>query len=187
MIKKWMDAWGYYLLAALCVGVIVFSAVWTRSAFTPAAPDAAALSDESQRLAAVTPSPAPPSCHAPADGAILRHFSAAPVYFSDTGLWCVHPAVDYAASPGDPIYAVMAGTVTEHPEGVAVSHENGLVSVYWGIDVCLVEPGAPVRAGDIIARASANVPFEGTGHVCVSLYAQDQPIDWENPIDSTAK
>ncbi|NLD82551.1 MAG: hypothetical protein GX637_00145, partial [Clostridiales bacterium] len=55
-MRKWMDAWGYYLLAAVCVGVILFSAVWTRS-LRSALPDAQALSDQSQRLSDVTPAP----------------------------------------------------------------------------------------------------------------------------------
>lgn len=74
---------GYYLLAALCAAVILFSALWTKQL---RAREAAVLRDESQHLSDVTPSPLPISTCVPA-GEFLRGYSEAPVYFARPGQW----------------------------------------------------------------------------------------------------
>ncbi|MBQ9264524.1 MAG: M23 family metallopeptidase [Clostridia bacterium] len=186
MIKKWMETWGYYVLAVLCMAVIIFSAVWTRKNQDPL-PNAEALSDGSQRLSDVTPQPTARPTRRPVDGPVLRSFSQAPVYFDACHLWRVHPATDFAVSPGDPVYTILGGTVEMCDGEVRVDHGNELRSVYRGVQEIQVTNGQFVRAGDVIARASSSVPFEGTGHVCVAIYQDDQPLDLEKLLDSPSQ
>ena len=175
-MKKWMEAWGAYLLAALCLGVIVFSALWTgpRNA---APPGAQALSDGSQRLADVTPAPTAPPYAKPCGGSVARGFSQDVQYFEQTGLWQAHPGVDYAAAPGDAVYAMADGTARLAPAGVEIDHGNGLQSLYRGLAEIRVKEGQRVRRGDVIGLAGGFVPFEGDGFVCVSLYKDGKAVD----------
>lgn len=183
-MRKWMDVWGYYLLAVMCVGVILFSAVWTRHARTGEAPGTQVLSDGAQHLAEVTPAPAaPPACR-PAEGAVLRGFSETPVYFPETGLWRVHRAVDYAASPGDPVRALMRGTVALAGDAVRVQHGDGSVSLYRGLDSVDVREGQTVQAGETLGHAGRRVPFEGGGCVCVSLLLNGEAVDPERLLQT---
>ncbi len=183
-MRKWMDAWGYYLLAAMCVGVILFSAVWTRT-LRQNLPDAQAVSDQSQRLSDVTPSPASQPFQRPCAGEILRGFTLSPVYFEETGLWLVHPAVDYAAAAGSPVRAMASGTVSRADGSLRLDHGSGLVSVIRGLaDVCATD-GQAVRAGEVIGYAGGRVPFEGIGAVCVALYRDGEPVDPESFFEGT--
>ena len=177
-MRKWMDAWGYYLLAAVCVGVILFSAVWTCS-LRSALPDAQALSDQSQRLSDVTPAPTARPLQRPCEGAVLRPFSLSPVYFEETGLWLVHPAVDYRAAAGDPVCAMAEGTVSLTEDGLRLDHGNGLISVYRGLADIQAAEGQTVRAGEVIGHAGGRVLFEGSGFVCVALYQEGEAVDPE--------
>lgn len=177
-MRKWMEAWGAYLLAALCLGVIVFSALWTgpRSA---APPGAQALSDGSQRLSDVTPAPTARAWARPCAGDVARPFGDGVQYFEQTGLWQTHRAVDYAAAPGDAVRALADGTAKPVPEGVEIDHGDGLRSLYRGLAEIRVREGQQVRAGDVIGLAGGGVPFEGNGFVCVALYRDGEAVDPE--------
>ena len=94
--KKAAETWGVYGLALLCAAVILFSAWWTRG---QDAAERQALSDGSQRLQDATASPAPLRLVRPCAGELVRGFDAAPVFFAQSGLWQIHPRLDFAA-PG---------------------------------------------------------------------------------------
>lgn len=181
-MKKWMDAWGYYVLAALCAGIILFSAVWTRSARPLALPDAQALSDASQRLSDVTPAPTETAFHRPAAGDAVRPFSPEPVFFPDTGLWQIHPGTDFSAAPGDPVRAVLSGKAEIDGGILRIAHGQGLTSEYRGLAEITVKDGQSVKAGEIVGKAGSSVPFEGGGIVCIRLYRDGKPVPW-NPDD----
>ena len=169
MLRKWMDEWGYYVLTLLCVGVIVVSALWTRSWKSVPGEEAPALSDESQRLRdAATPLPATVYCR-PCSGEVLQSFSDMPVFFPHTGLWQVHQAVDYAAEAGDVIVALMDGEAAVEEAGLILRSGDGGLAVYRGLEIVTVRPGQQVRAGEPVGLAGALVPWEGTGRVCVSF------------------
>ena len=178
-IKRGMEKWGQYLLALLCAGVILLSAVWTRRQQELENGEQAALSDQSQRLAQVMQTSEPAAYIRPSEGQIIRGFSASPIYFPETGVWMSHPGLDFAAA-GETVCAMAAGTVLSCGEEIRIDHGNGLESLYRGILDCRVQPGQKVRAGEAIGMAGAAVPFEGQDHVCVMLFQDGTPTAFGN-------
>ena len=183
MIRRGMEKWGHYLLALLCAGVILLSAVWTRRQQAMENADQTALSDQGQRLAQAVQTPEPAAYTRPASGAVIRHCSASPVFFPDTGVWMIHPGLDFAAAEGEKVYALAAGTVVSCDGGVRVDHGYGIESLYRGVLEIGVRPGQRVRAGDALGTAGAFIPFEGQGHVCVALYRDGTPVTFGDGWD----
>ena len=175
-IKRGMESWGHYLLALLCAGVILLSAVWTRKQQALENADQAALSDQGERLAQAMETPEPIAFARPAAGAVLRGYCESPVFFPETGVWRTHPCLDFAAEAGETVCALAAGTVVSCGEEIRIDHGDGRESLYRGIRESKVQPGQRVRAGDAIGTAGASVPFEGQGHVCVALYQEGVPV-----------
>lgn len=175
-MRKWLEAWGAYLLAGLCACVILFSAVWTRNTQQMAAPGAQALSDQSQRLSEVSPQPTAAPQLSACEGEILRPFTLSPVYFADTGLWMIHPAVDYRAAAGERVLAMMDGTARITPDGLTLQCAGETEIRYRGLREITVEEGQSLRAGQEIGRAGAWVPFEGMC-VCVAMYKNGEAAD----------
>lgn len=115
--------WGHYLLALLCAGVILLSALWTRQQQLLEIADAQVLADDSQRLSDAA---SPPPSLAPAlptkNGRVLRLYSEVPLYFPAYGLWRVHPGVDYEAAVGEMIFAIRSGSVQIEDDGLYLLH-----------------------------------------------------------------
>ncbi len=176
-IRRGMEKWGHYLLALLCAGVVLLSAVWTREQQTAEKGEQAALSDQGQRLTQVQQTPEPAVFARPAEGAIIRRFSASPVYFPETGVWMAHPGLDFAAA-GEPVYALAAGTVLSSEGGVRLDHGDSIESLYRGLREIRVKPGQRVRAGEALGKAGEHVPFEGPGHICVTLFREGKPAEY---------
>ena len=177
-IKKGMERWGHYLLALLCAAVILLSAVWTRRQQEAENADQAALSDQGQRLAQAMRTPEPLAFTRPAAGAVIRDYSESPLFFSETGVWMIHPGLDFDAAAGETVGTLAAGTVLSCEDGIRIDHGDGLESLYRGVQDCKVIPGQKVRAGDALGTAGAAVPFEGQGHVCVTLFQNGMPISF---------
>lgn len=187
-LGRLLERWGYYGLALLCAAVILLSALWTRE--QPLSPPASqALSDGSQRLSqAVSPAPSPGMLCRPTAGALLRGYSETPVFFPALSLWQAHPALDFSAEPGAPVYALAAGTLAANAEGVCVRHEDGGESLYRGVALAEKAPGQQVKAGERIGTATGSVPFEGAGHICVKLLEKDgASVNWLERIDTDDK
>ncbi len=180
MLKRFhrgMEAWGHYLLALLCAGVILLSAAWTREQRTAEQAGQQALSDQSQRLADLPPQE--PYAR-PTEGAILRGFSAETVYFPSVRAWQTHRAVDFAAADGEPVRAMLEGTVISCADGcVRLRHHDGMESLYRGLKQIDVSPGQFLRQGALLGRAGARVPYEGAGHICVTLMKDGVPLPFE--------
>lgn len=181
-IRRGMEKWGHYLLALLCAGVILLSAVWTRQQQEAENADQMALSDQGQRLAEVQKTSEPTVYVRPAAGAVIQGYSESPVFFPETGVWMIHPGLDFVAEAGETVYALAAGTVISCKDEIRLDHGNGCESLYRGILECKVLPGQKVRAGDALGTAGGSVPFEGQGHVCVTLFQDGKPAafgtDW---------
>ena len=171
-----MEKWGHYLLALLCAGVIVLSAAWTREQQGTEQANQTALSDQSQRLSTAAKPTEAPTLTRPAAGAVLRGYSAGPVFFPQTGVWKAHPALDFEAEDGAPVYALSEGTVLSRDGDVCVDHGEMGVARYRGLKEILVQPGQLVRAGAMLGRAGGRIPYEGEGHVCVSLTREGAAI-----------
>ena len=183
MLKKFrrgFDAWGHYLLALLCAGVILLSAVWTREQRAEENAGHQASSDQSQRLSQVTVPSQEEAYGRPTKGEILRSFSKEPVYFPNPRLWSVHSAVDFGAEEGEKVYAMRAGTVISCGDGcVRLRHENRVEILYRGLKKIDVSPGQSVRKGGVLGLAGCHVPFEGDGHICVALFENGIPIPFD--------
>lgn len=182
-LERTMEKWGHYLLALLCAGVVLLSAVWTRSLPPEPAGDQLALSDQSERLSR----PSEPSGKAPwirpAAGPVAQGYSLSPVYFPETRLWQAHPGVDFEAPAGTKIRAMAAGTVLAcGKDSVRLKHGDGLESLYRGLSVVRALPGQKMAAGAVLGEAGARIPGEGEGRVCVTLYDHGQPISFEEAM-----
>ena len=182
-IMRGLETWGHYLLALLCAAVILLSAVWTQEQQAAEYGDQAALSDQSQRLAEAQQTRTPDMLARPAAGAVARAFSASPVFFPETGVWMVHPGLDFAAAEGETVCALAAGTVVSCENGIRVDHGRGRESLYRGVEEIRVRPGQKVRAGETLGTAGGAVPFEGRGHICVTLYQDGAPIPFGEEWD----
>ena len=185
-LRRGFEGWGHYLLALLCAGVILLSAAWTREQRAGEISGQQALSDQSQRLSQVVPPPEQKDCGRPAEGKLLRGYSDTPVFFPASRMWRIHPATDFEAAAGDRVYAVLAGTVVSCENGcVRLDHGDGLGSLYRGLKQMDVSVGQTVRKGAVLGKAGGRVPYEGAGHICVTLLENGvpRPVDWhESPI-----
>lgn len=176
-IKRGFAAWGHYLLALLCAGIILLSAAWTREERMSEAAEQQALFDQSQRLEQVKREPIKNTCSRPTDGEILRGYSEETMYFPIVRIWQKHHAVDFAAADGDKVRAMLDGTVVACEDGcVCLCHEDGLKSIYRGLKQIDVSRGQSICQGAAIGLAGARIPHEGAGFVCVSLLENDVPI-----------
>jgi murein DD-endopeptidase MepM/ murein hydrolase activator NlpD len=93
-----------------------------------------------------------------------------------------HNGVDFAASRGTPVKAVLSGTVqaagnTDEQRGcysygkwVLIKHDNGLTSLYAHFDLIKVSAGQTVSTGDIIGYSGATGYATGP-HLHLTLYA----------------
>ena len=149
-----LEKWGHYLLAGLCAGVILLSALWTREQWAMETPESQALADQSQRLSDGTPPPALPALVRPVEGPVLVSYADAPVYAAQTGVWQAHPWVDFAAANGDPVRAMLPGVVLSCGGEVVLDHGNGLISRYQGLGSVSVRVGQTVQAGGVLGAAA---------------------------------
>ncbi|HVM08152.1 MAG TPA: peptidoglycan DD-metalloendopeptidase family protein [Acidimicrobiales bacterium] len=70
--------------------------------------------------------------------------------------------IDYATTPGQPVYAAADGVVTfagpvGHSKHVVVSHADGVRTTYAFVDTITTKRGARVRRGDQIATAGGSL------------------------------
>ncbi len=134
-----------------------------------------------------TPDPALSQLQPPVDGSVIRVFAINSLIWSETlGQWMTHPGVDVTANKGDPVYAVLAGTVTavyaDDMLGttVVIDHGNGLESVYSSL---AEQP--PVKEGDeVISRQeigrigdTALGECAERSHLHFELHYNGSPID----------
>lgn len=178
-MKRGMEKWGHYLLALLCAGVILVSAAWTRDQKTAEEENRMALSDQSQRLSEVEPTAEPMTWMKPTDGKMIQGYSTIPVFFAATGVWKTHAGKDFSAEAGEGVVAMAAGTVMECGPILRIDHGNGYVSLYQEMDKVNVREGQRVKAGETLGTAGKGAPYEGKGHICVTLLKDGTPIDFD--------
>lgn len=178
-----LEKWGHYLLAALCAGVIVFSAFWARSLPVNIHENAPAAADQSQRLADTRQKAEETVYFRPAEGAILRSFSEEPVYDEALGLWAMHPALDFQTTEDEKIFAMITGRVKLGSEGLEIYGADEISVLYRGLSKVLAADGQQVKAGDSIGLAGGSVPMEsGQPHICIRYMQQGRPVDFSEWI-----
>lgn len=178
---KWMEKWGYALMCVLCAGVVLLSALWTRNAEKKETLSLDAARSMDEKLSDVQYQSGARQmeyAHRPAEGEITGAYSSQAVYFAQTMVWSAHTAIDFDAPAGSQVYAMFPGSVTEAGKGSVRIDHGDRESVYRGMEEIRCEAGDAVAAGDVIGTAGAHVPFEGDGHVCVSVYENGAAVDF---------
>lgn len=168
---------GSYVLALLLAAVILLSALWTRQD-QQAAREAPAHADMAQRLSEITPSPAPVAFSRPVAGQITRSYGVAAAWFEAYGCWAQHLSTDFAASPGEKVYAAFDGQVRK--EGRDVYLEAAPFSLrYRGLETVQPQDGANVKKGSVLGTAAGGVAWEGENILCLTLFCQGIAADME--------
>lgn len=124
--------------------------------------------------------------------------------YSDTNLqwnatlkqYEAHMALDFVATDGSSVLAVLDGTVTNvystYLDGtvIEVTHANNLKSVYGSMDSTTnFSVGDQVKKGDILGTisASANAELDGGAHLHFELLENDKKIDPSAYLNIDAK
>ncbi|MBO8142846.1 MAG: M23 family metallopeptidase [Firmicutes bacterium] len=95
------------------------------------------------------------------------------------GNWRFEPWIRLTAAPGEPVRAVLPGTVTEagrDPEGgvrIIVDHGSGLVTVYGNLGHGLVVPGQRVSGSAAVGLAAHDVGAT----VYFAVYQDGEAVD----------
>ena len=172
-----MEKQGFYVVLAVCVIVIVLSAVYTfrlrddgdgLAGTTAEESRSVGGSQESQTLAEAqalivsqgsgqpvsVPTQAPFTLAQPVAGFTQRSFSdSEPQFFAQSNCWQAHTGIDLEAEYGTPVAACAKGKVKAVIEDnqlglcVVIDHENGYETLYAGLS------GADyVQAGDPVSQ-----------------------------------
>lgn len=124
--------------------------------------------------------------------------------YSDTNLqwnstlkqYEAHMAIDFVASAGSSVLAVLDGTITNvystYLDGtvIEVTHANNLKSVYGSLDSTTnFAVGDQVKKGDILGTisTSANAELDGGAHLHFELLENDKKIDPSAYLNLEAK
>lgn len=117
-----------------------------------------------------------------------------PQYFSDLNCWKIHKGLDLSATVGDDVLATFDGKVSsitnDYFEGtiIEISHENGLKSVYSGLNSeTKVEVGDSVSGGQSLGTVGNNQDSETSSHIHFELIKDGEQIDPLNYIEISLK
>lgn len=186
-IAAWLERRGFFVTLAVCVAVIVGSAIWSNVSPTESITTGDAA-DFTKRLidvaAASTPIPTAtpePVLVKPLNGATVRPFSGDPIYQKTLDAYAMHLAVDIAASAGDTVVSPIDGKVTSiiysnsFGGTIELTRSDGLIVRVTGVSRPSLTLGATVRAGDTIAAASCDIPAESLDepHIHVEIVKGD--------------
>ena len=190
---RMMEKQGFYVVLAVCVLVIVLSAVYTfriraeesrmivaRQAETAGGnQEGQTLTEARELISNQTPSQAlnpvptesPLLFQQPVKGFVDREFSLEePQFFAAVNMWQSHPGIDLAAEYGTPVVCCLPGTVTKVVKDnqlglmVVVSHSGGYESVYAGLAAAdYVRAGDEVTKGQTIGHTGNGVLAESDG------------------------
>jgi len=124
---------------------------------------------------------------------VSKSFSNTSLQYNETlKQFEAHMGVDFLASSGSKVYAVLDGKVSEvgnnYLQGnyIVISHENGLKSVYSSLgDEISVAKGDTVKKGDIIGvvGSSSYSELEEGNHLHFELLDNDKKIDPNNYLN----
>lgn len=169
-MRRMMKKWGEPLLAALCVLVILFAALYTRQDDLKrmAAQNAAASRDETLEKAAEA------RWARPVAGAVIAPFSGA---VRECGIWRFSPYVRYTATYGETVRALHPGRVIRaEKDHIVLRNDSGTESEYRGLASLRVQENDILQAGDALGSAGSQ------GWIEVSLWQNGGYIDPEIPL-----
>lgn len=111
-----------------------------------------------------------PTFSAPVDALVLKDYSAdIPVFSYTMNDYRTHSGVDFACSPGTPVYAAAEGVVCEVADDpmmgvtVGISHSGGAVTRYKGLSeesMGLVSVGDSIEKGQVIGASGDTALIE---------------------------
>jgi len=111
-----------------------------------------------------------PVFHAPVNGMVLKDYSdEIPVFSYTMDDYRTHTGLDFACSPGTPVYASAEGVICEVSSDpmmgvtVGVQHTGGAVTRYMGLSeesLYLTQPGQNVKAGQVIGASGDTALIE---------------------------
>ncbi len=171
-LAQWGRVGYYAALALLLVALGVASSAYRNRRLAPKEQEPVARSALSARAEVALPTPVPTPAPAewvwPLEGEIIGEYSPSePVWSATLEQWQTHPALDIAGSPGEAVYAVRDGEVSDAwcdrlwGNVIVIDHDGGWQSVYRGLNTLnLVEVGDSVKAGDVISAVAPSVPCE---------------------------
>ncbi|MBE5778442.1 MAG: M23 family metallopeptidase [Clostridiales bacterium] len=187
---RMMEKQGFYVVLAVCVLVIVISAVYTfrlreeesrivtaKQAETAGGNQNAETLEEARELIASqnapemlepVPTESPLKLQQPVPGFVDREFSLEePQFFAASGMWQIHAGIDLTAEYGTPVQCCLSGRVSrvwkDNEKGltVMISHEGGYQSVYAGLSSAdYVRQGDEVVKGQTIGHVGNGVLAE---------------------------
>jgi len=120
------------------------------------------------------------------DGHIVRGYSGTnPVWFTELEMWQIHEGVDFEAAPGEAVFAILSGTITDvysdplYGNTVVVDHGEGRIVEYASlITLKLAERGAKVKAGDVVGAAGTCPAEAGLGtHIHIKYSVNGNTAD----------
>ncbi len=187
-IRAFFEKQGFFIMLAVCAGIIVASGLWARSLNTEVKEPLADVSTEyAQRLAdaeklkMVRPVPATPQGES-AEGALLGFSGAA--WLPTLARWGAHEALDLPADRDAPASAARDGTVTAAYRDrlwggvVEIAHADGLVTRYSALRwPAQVKAGDTVRAGQAIGAVGVAEAESDAPHVHFAAWLNGVPID----------
>lgn len=122
-----------------------------------------------------------PKFSAPVNGMVLKDYSDnIPVFSYTMDDYRTHTGLDFACSPGTPVYASADGVICEVTDDpmmgvtVGVQHSGGAVTRYMGLSeesLHLTQPGQNVKVGQVIGAAGDTALIESAeeGHMHFEL------------------
>jgi murein DD-endopeptidase MepM/ murein hydrolase activator NlpD len=120
----------------------------------------------------------------PAPGKVIRSYEWV---FSDN-IWRLHSGVDIGLPVGSNVMAAADGSVvgcndTDKGRMVTITHGNGWESVYSNLAKALVEPGEPVRKGQVVGISGMirDLPVEQPGFH-FGIYHDKEPVEPEKLV-----
>lgn len=202
-----MEKQGFYVVLAVCILVILTSAVYTfhvrgeesrtvtleEAEIVGGSQNAQTLEDTqelivSQNAAAQpVPTPSPLRLQQPVDGFVDRDFSLEkPQLFVKSGMWKIHAGIDLTAEYGAPVKACAGGRVmkvwkdNEMGLTVVIRHEDGYESVYAGLSSAdYVRDGDMVAQGQTIGHVGNGVLEESDAepHLHFEIHRDGKAVD----------
>jgi len=204
---QFMEKQGFYIVLAVCVLVIILSALYTfyfrtdwqeaplqaqaENVTAGGSQNAQTLLEaqtliQSQKSIAV-PAEEPLRFSQPVAGFLDRDFSVTePQLFEAAHYWRIHPAIDLQAAYGTPVTACADGRVLsvwqDQEKGLCIrlTHDLGYETVYAGLsDASYVQAGDPVRRSQTIGHVGNGVLAEADAqpHLHFEVWKGQSPID----------
>jgi len=137
-----------------------------------------------------------PVFHAPVTGLVLKDYSDdVPVFSYTMNDYRTHTGLDFACSPGTPVYASAEGTICEVSADpmmgvtVGVQHSGGAVTRYMGLSeesLYLTQPGQNVKAGQVIGASGDTALIESAEESHLHL-AMKKDGEWIDPMSVITK